>query len=144
MIRRDEYVYVGVDLHKAKNVAMMVDCYGDPLGKSMTFANALPAFGPWLDLVTKRAEGKGVVFGLEDVHGLGQALAKYLLSRGQVVKFVNAYMTKRERDEVNKTDRIDALAVARVTQKHVYTFTTTIGWPLTGQPSLSSTLYLNQ
>jgi len=121
LLRRDEYVYVGVDLHKASNVAMMVDCFGDPMGKSMKFDNAPAAFGPWLEQVTKRAKGKQVVFGLEDVHGLGQALAKFLLGQEKIVKFVNAYMTKKERDEINKTDKIDALAVARVTQKHVHT-----------------------
>jgi len=121
LLRREDYVYVGVDLHKAANVAMMVDCFGDPVGKSsMKFENTRAAFSPWVEQVKRRAKGKAVVFGLEDVHGLGLALATFLLEAGETVKYVNAYSTKQERKEVNKTDKIDALAVARVTQRHVH------------------------
>lgn len=116
MIRREDYVYVGVDLHKKANVAMMVDCFGDPVGKALKFDNTPSAFGPWVEQVLKRASGKTIVFGLEDVHGLGQALAKYLLDARFIVKYASAYLTKKERVEVNKTDKIDALAIARVTR----------------------------
>lgn len=86
MLRREDYVYVGVDLHKAANVAMMVDCFGDPVGKtSMKFDNIHAAFGPWVEQVKRRAKGKAVVFGLEDVHGLGLALATFLLEAGETV-----------------------------------------------------------
>jgi DNA-directed RNA polymerase specialized sigma24 family protein len=92
--RRDAHVYVGVDLHKRANVAVMVDSYGDPLGKPMKFDNSLTAFPQWLEQVMKRADGLAVVFGLEDVHGLGRSLACYLLAEGYRVKFTNAYLTK--------------------------------------------------
>lgn len=117
--RRDEHVYVGVDLHKRTHVAMVVDSYGEPIGKAMKFDNLPAAFPAWVEQVKARANGSGLVFGLEDVHGLGRGLAQYLLRQGYLVKFVNAYLTKGERDEVNKTDRIDALAVARTTAKQV-------------------------
>ncbi|HWI65120.1 MAG TPA: IS110 family transposase [Symbiobacteriaceae bacterium] len=121
MFRRDAYVYVGVDVHKSAHVGMMVDCFGDPMGKALKVANQVSAFPGWVETIQKRAEGKGVLFGLEDVHGLGRALATYLLSRGYTVKFANAYLTKKERDSVNKTDRNDALAVARTTAKQFFT-----------------------
>lgn len=110
---------MGVDLHKRTNVAVVVDSYGDPLGKAMKFENNPAAFPAWVGQVKERAAGKGVIFGLEDVHGLGRNLAGYLLQDGHSVKFTNAYLTKGERDSVNKTDRQDALAVARITAKHV-------------------------
>ncbi|HYF95133.1 MAG TPA: IS110 family transposase [Symbiobacteriaceae bacterium] len=121
MFRRDAYVYVGVDVHKSAHVGMMMDCFGDPMGKALKVANQITAFPEWLEAIHKRAQGKGVVFGLEDVHGLGRALATYLLGRGYIVKFANAYLTKKERDSVNKTDRNDALAVARITAKQYFT-----------------------
>ena len=108
---------MGVDLHKRTNVAVVVDSYGDPLGKAMKFENSPAAFPAWVAQVKERAGGKGIIFGLEDVHGLGRNLAGYLLQVGYTVKFTNAYLTKAERDSVNKTDRQDALAVARITAK---------------------------
>lgn len=120
MFRREAHVYVGVDLHKKTHVAMMVDSYGDPIGKPMKVDNSPAAFGEWLEVVRNRANGMSVVFGLEDVHGLGRGLAAFLIDAGQSVKFVSAYQTKSERDSVNKTDRNDALAVARITAKQVH------------------------
>lgn len=75
MFQRDAYVYVGVDLHKGTHVGMMVDCYGDPMGKPLKVANQPGAFPEWLEAVKQRAQGKGLIFGLEDVHGLGRGLA---------------------------------------------------------------------
>ncbi|MDF2630579.1 MAG: family transposase [Symbiobacteriaceae bacterium] len=113
--RRDSYVYVGVDLHKKAHVSVMVDSYGEQMGKATKFDNSPAAFPKWLEQVKKRAGERGVMFGLEDCHGLGRALAKFLLEQGEIVKFVNAYATKKERDSVNKSDALDALAVGRVT-----------------------------
>ena len=121
VFRREAHVYVGVDVHKRQNVAVMVDSYGEPVGRPMKFENSAVAFPGWLEQVVRRAEGLDVVFGLEDVHGLGRSLAQYLLQAGHMVKFANAYLTKAERDSVNKTDRQDALAVARITAKHCRT-----------------------
>lgn len=118
IFQRDAYVYVGVDLHKRTNVSVVVDSYGEPLGKPLKFENSPAAYPAWVAQVQERGTGRGMIFGLEDVHGLGRQLAQYLLGCGQTVKFANAYLTKGERDSVNKTDRQDALAVARITAKH--------------------------
>jgi transposase len=117
--RRDAHVYVGVDLHKRFHVSAVVDSYGEPFGKPLKVESSLAAYPSWVDQVKRQAKGLGLIFGLEDVHGLGRSLAQYLVSAGYTVKFANAYLTKSERDEVNKTDRHDALAIARVTAKHV-------------------------
>jgi transposase len=85
----------------------------------MKFDNTEPAYAKWLEQVMRQAGDLGVIFGLEDVHGLGRGLARYLQAAGHTVKFANAYLTKSERDEVNKTDRHDALAIARVTAKQI-------------------------
>jgi hypothetical protein len=117
--RRDAHVYVGVDLHKRFHVSAVVDSYGEPVGKPLKVESSLAAYPSWVDQVKRQAKGLGLIFGLEDVHGLGRSLVQYLVSAGYTVKLANAYLTKSERDEVNKTDRHDALAIARVTAKHV-------------------------
>lgn len=96
-----------------------MDSYGEAIGKPLTVANSQAAYPKWMEQVKRQANGLAVIFGLEDVHGLGRGLAQYLVSAGHVVKFANAYLTKPERDDVNKTDKHDALAIARVTAKHV-------------------------
>lgn len=117
--RRDAYAYAGVDLHKRFHMVVVVDSYGEPLGKPVRCENHPAAYPKWVEQVKRQANGLQVIFGLEDVHGLGRGLAQYLLAAGYTVKFANAYLTKSERDEVNKTDRHDALAIARVTAKHI-------------------------
>jgi transposase len=112
-------VYVGVDPHKRFHMSTTVDSYGEPVTRPARFANSLAAYPGWVAQIKRQANGLGVIFGLEDVHGLGRGLAQYLLQTGHTVKFANAYLTKTERDDVNKTDRQDALAIARVTAKHV-------------------------
>ena len=117
--RREAHLFVGVDSHKRFHVSVMVDSYGEPVGKPIRFDNRATAYPHWVQQVQRQAKGMRVVFGLEDVHGLGRGLAQYLMSAGHTVKFANAYLTKSERDSVNKTDRQDALAIARVTAKHI-------------------------
>lgn len=120
MFSREDFVYVGVDVHSKSHSGVMVDHYGDQIGKAMKFEAAVPAYPAWVEQVEKRAHGKGIVFGLEDVHGLGRSLARYLLDRGYKVKFANAYLTKRERPSINKHDALDALSVARITAKYLH------------------------
>jgi len=115
MFQREAHVYVGIDIHKRSNVAVMVDCFGEAMGKPVKFDNAPAAFPDWLEKVRKRASGKGIIFGLEDCHGLGRQLALFLLEQGAVVKFVNAYSTKKMRESINKSDALDAHAVAKAT-----------------------------
>ena len=115
MFQREAHVYVGIDIHKRSNVAVMVDCFGEAMGRATKFDNTPAAYPEWLEKVKQRAGGKGIIFGLEDCHGLGRPLALFLLEQGQVVKFVNAYSTKKTRDSINKSDALDALAVAKVT-----------------------------
>jgi transposase len=100
-------------------MSTIVDSYGEQVGRPTRFASSLTAYPRWVEQVKRQAKGLGVIFGLEDVHGLGRGLAQYLLQTGHTVKFANAYLTRTERDDVNKTDRQDALAIARVTAKHV-------------------------
>lgn len=112
-MNRQDYVFIGVDLHKDKHIAVMTDCWSEEIG---TFAvdNAPAKFPKFLKDVKKKAKGIPVVFGLEDVNFYGRSLAKFLLEQGEIVKEVNSSYTKRERlrsTSPDKTDTKDAAAI---------------------------------
>ena len=62
---KENYVYVGIDLHKETHTAVIIDCYNKKLGE-ITFANR-PADFPKLVTKVKKCniDGKTVVFGLK-------------------------------------------------------------------------------
>lgn len=112
---RTKCVFLGVDLHKNNHVAVVADYFGDKI-KSFNLKNALSAFPAFVEQLEKKADGKEIVFGLEDVNFYGRSFAKYLLEKGYIVKEVNASYTKKQRSigtNHSKTDEIDALAIAK-------------------------------
>lgn len=88
-MKRDEFIYVGVDLHKFQHTAVIVNCWGEKLNE-ITFLNKPSLFPDFIRFVEEQAE-KGItpVYRLEDVNGYGRSLAVYLLERGYIVKSVN-------------------------------------------------------
>jgi len=84
MFQREAHVYVGIDIHKRSNVAVMVDCFGEALGKAVKFDNTPAAYPEWLKRVKHRAGGKGIIFGLEDCHGLGASWLSSCWSGGRL------------------------------------------------------------
>lgn len=116
-MKRDKYIYIGLDLHKFQHTAVIVDCWFEKLGE-MTFQNKPSIFPSLLEYVNRfLTEGLTPVFGLEDVGGYGRDLALYLLEQGYIVKFVNSSLSNAERNSyamTQKHDSWDAQCVARV------------------------------
>lgn len=116
-MKRDKYIYIGLDLHKFQHTAVILDCWNEKLGE-MTFQNKPSIFPSLLEYVNRYlTEDLTPVFGLEDVGGYGRDLALYLLEKGYIVKFVNSSLSNAERNSyamTQKHDSWDAQCVARV------------------------------
>ncbi|MDT3496462.1 IS110 family transposase [Bacillus toyonensis] len=117
MHNRQNYLYVGVDLHKEHHTAVMINCWQEKLGE-IQFDNKPSAFSKFLlEVETYVSAGVSVVFGLEDVGGYGRALAKYLVDHEQVVKEVNpalSFLERKSQVMIQKNDSWDAECVARI------------------------------
>ncbi|MEM5601452.1 IS110 family transposase [Bacillus cereus] len=117
MHTRQNYLYVGVDLHKEHHTAVMINCWQEKLGE-IQFDNKPSAFSKFLlEVETYVSAGITVVFGLEDVGGYGRALAKYLVDHEQVVKEVNpalSFLERKSHVTTQKSDSWDAECVARI------------------------------
>ena len=86
---KENFIYVGIDLHKETHTAVMIDCYNQRLGE-ITFPNRPAAFPKLVTKVKKcNTDGKEVVYGLENAYGYGRALAVWLIDKGYLVKDVN-------------------------------------------------------
>ena len=93
---KENYMYVGIDLHKETHTAVIIDCYNQKLGE-ITFPNR-PADFPKLVAKVKKCNtaGKEVVYGLENAYGYGRALAVWLIDKGYFVKDVNTAISHRQ------------------------------------------------
>ncbi|MDF9845510.1 transposase [Paenibacillus sp. PastH-2] len=123
IIKPDQLVYVGVDLHKQHHTAVILDCWNHKLGE-IKFDNKPTAF-PLLEKEVKKHTPKGVsvVYGLEDVGGYGRALAVYLTEKGCFVKEVNAKLANNRRKShvtIQKSDSWDAECVAKVIRDELH------------------------
>jgi transposase len=116
-MRRDNHIYIGLDLHKFQHTAVILDCWFEKLGE-MTIQNKPSIFPSLLEYVNRYlTEGLTPVFGLEDVGGYGRDLALYLIEQGYIVKFVNSSLSNAERNSyamTQKNDSWDAQCVGNV------------------------------
>lgn len=111
-------LFVGVDVHKDNHAAVAVDCFGEEQGK-IEIGGEYKDFMLLTESIKEIAEKKDLipVFGLEDTHGAGGFLARYLVQEGFEVKTVNPVLVRRERDyetHPEKSDLKDAKGVAKV------------------------------
>ncbi|MGE7894227.1 IS110 family RNA-guided transposase [Bacillus cereus] len=117
MHNRQNYLYVGVDLHKEHHTAVIINCWQEKLGE-IQFENKPSAFSEFLlEVETYVSNGLSVVFGLEDVGGYGRALAKYLVDHERIVKEVNpalSFLERKSQVMIQKNDSWDAECVARI------------------------------
>ena len=115
--RKENIIYVGIDLHKETHTAVMLDCWNHKLGE-ITFENKPSEFHKLTKKVSRfLTEEKTVVYGLENAYGHGRALAVWLLEKGWAVKDVNTALSYAQRKSVpmyQKSDSYDAEAVALV------------------------------
>ena len=60
---KENYMYVGIDLHKETHTAVIIDCYNQKLGE-ITFPNRPAGFPKLVAKVKKcNTDGKTIVFG---------------------------------------------------------------------------------
>ncbi len=115
--RKENIIYVGIDLHKETHTAVMLDCWNQKLGE-ITFENKPSEFHKLTRKVSRFVtEEKTAVYGLENAYGYGRALAVWLLEKGYTVKDVNTALSYAQRKSVpmyQKNDSYDAEAVALV------------------------------
>ncbi|TXL67462.1 IS110 family transposase [Cerasibacillus terrae] len=114
-INKMKYLYVGVDLHKNKHVAVLCNCVFDKIA-TFKIGNTPAKFPEFINKLKKYTKGQDVIFGLEDVNFYGRSFAKFLIQKDFIVKEVNSSYTKKKRKagtNRNKTDELDALAIAK-------------------------------
>ena len=74
----NKHVYVGVDLHKEKHVAVIIDCWNTKLGE-ITVDNRPSAFPNLMRAIKKYTKrGQTAIYGLEDVGGFGRSLVWFI------------------------------------------------------------------
>jgi len=113
-----ELAFVGVDTHKDEHTCCMTDCFGRSL-EVFTVENRPNPIKELLEEIEETAQSHSLkpVFGLEDVMGLGQHLARSLIAGGYELKEVNPIETERKRlrkAHPDKSDPEDALAISKV------------------------------
>ena len=116
-MRKENIIYVGIDLHKETHTAVMLDCWNHKLGE-ITIENKPAQFHKLTRKVSRFVtEEKTAVYGLENAYGYGRTLAVWLLEKGFLVKDVNTALSYAQRKSVpmyQKSDSYDAEAVALV------------------------------
>ena len=79
MHSKENYIYVGIDLHKETHTAVIIDCWNKKLGE-ITIENKPSEFIKLMKKVSKYCtNGIKPVFGLENAYGYGRSLAVWLL-----------------------------------------------------------------
>lgn len=117
MHKKQNNIYIGLDLHKLTHTAVIINCWNEKLGE-ITFKNIPDEFIKLIFEVTKHnKENLTPVFGLENAGSYGRKLAVYLLEKGYMVKDINPALSSMQRKSApttKKNDSFDALCVARV------------------------------
>ncbi len=94
--RKEELIYVGIDLHKDSHTAVILDCCNIKFGK-ITYVNTLAEFPKLIRKANKYfTEKKQSVYGLENAYGYGRGLAVGFISKGLIVKDVNTSFAHRQ------------------------------------------------
>ncbi|WP_300379857.1 transposase, partial [Clostridium sp.] len=116
MIKKQDYIYVGLDIHKETHTAVISNCFDEKLG-SITIENKVCSYIKLVNKVKKLQGDLTPIFGLEDVHSHGRDLAIYLQGKGYIVKEVNSALSHMKRmsyPTTKKNDEWDAKCVASV------------------------------
>jgi transposase len=117
MLRKENYIYVGIDLHKETHTAVILNCWNEKLDE-ITFDNKPSEFNKLTKKVAKHSKNDlQPVYGLENAYGYGRSLAVWLIEHGCMVKDVNTALSFAQRKSVpmyKKDDSYDAQCVATV------------------------------
>jgi transposase len=108
-------ITIGVDAHKRLHAATMLDEEGQVLGHQQA-ANSAQGWAALLAWAEQGSAGRARQWGIEGAGGYGRGLAQTLLAVGEAVHDINPRWTaasRRRSRHPGKSDRLDALAVAR-------------------------------
>ena len=114
MVKKECFIYVGIDLHKETHTAVILNCWNEKLGE-ITFDNKPSEFSKLTRKVNKYCnDGMEVVYGLENAYGYGRALAVWLIEKGYQVKDVNPALSYAQRKSVAMYQKSDSYAAGAV------------------------------
>lgn len=116
--KRENLLYIGMDLHKQTHTAVLVNCWNEKL-EVIEIKNKPSEFKKLADKVNRKANQLGLspIYGLENAYGYGRTLAAWLIEKGYPVKDINpalAYDQRKSAPMMSKNDEYDAYAVATV------------------------------
>lgn len=125
MQKRENYLYVGIDLHKESHTAVLVNCWNEKLDV-IVIQNKPSEFIKLAKKVDKAVLKNGLspIYGLENAYGYGRSLAVWLIEKGYIVKDVNpalAYDQRKSAPIMRKNDEHDAYCVATVLINQLHT-----------------------
>ena len=125
MQKRENYLYVGIDMHKDTHTAVLVNCWNEKLD-AVTIENKPSEFTKLAKKVDKTAVKLGLspIYGLENAYGYGRSLTVWLIEKGYPVKDVNpslAYDQRKSAPMMKKNDEHDAYCVATVLINQLHT-----------------------
>ena len=125
MQRRENYLYVGMDLHKDTHTAVLVNCWNEKLDV-IVIENKPSEFVKLARKVDRVALRLNLspIYGLENAYGYGRSLAVWLIEKGHTVKDVNpslAYDQRKSAPMMKKNDEHDAYCVATVLINQLHT-----------------------
>ena len=87
MQKRENYLYVGMDLHKDTHTAVLVNCWNEKLDV-IVIENKPSEFNKLAKRVNRMAVKLGLspIYGLENAYGYGRSLAVWLIEKGYIEK----------------------------------------------------------
>ena len=108
MHSKQNYLYVGIDLHKQTHTAVIINCWNEKCGE-ITIENKPVEFIKLIKKVMKYCkEGLVLVFGLENAYGYGRSLAVWLLENNYLVKDVNPALSFAQRKSAPMSKKNDS------------------------------------
>lgn len=118
MTLRQNYLYIGCDLHKESHTAVIVNCWNEKLA-TITIENKPSEFWKLAGKVNRKAEKLGLtpIYGLENAYGYGRSLTVWLIEKGYMVKDINpalGYDQRKSNPTMKKSDEYDAYSIATV------------------------------
>jgi hypothetical protein len=103
-------IAVGVDTHKERHYAVMLDPVGQMRGE-LSFSAAATGYGELQQWAERLADTEELVFGIEGVGSWGAGLCEHLEHAGHSV--VEVERPRRRDRAAGKSDRIDAISAAK-------------------------------
>jgi len=115
-MKKTDYIYIGMDIHKETHTAVLMNYMEERIGK-VRIKNNLTGYRRLLAYVEKYRKNLVPMYGLEDVTHFGRNLAIYLQERDYLVKEVNSalsYMERMSYATAKKSDTWDSQCICSV------------------------------